>query len=49
MTEGVFHVIVPPDDMGDLLGDVVAHVGKMEYGAPVASDDDEILEDDDEE
>ena len=44
MPIGVFDVIVAADDMRDALGNVVAHVGQVKHGQPVAAHDDQILE-----
>ena len=41
--EGVLHVVVAADDVGDALRDVVEHVGQVEDGRAVGTHDDEVL------
>ena len=43
MLESIFHMIVTAHDMRDLLFDIVINVRKVENGASVCSDNDEIL------
>ena len=41
--EGVLHVVVAADDVGDALRDVVEHVGQVEDRRAVGAHDDEVL------